>query len=264
MAKRAKNYQMAGFDSDSVTSNQRTPEVLEQAVKRLTHAPFFSDPWLLSASEAEKISNISSMELSKNTEIEAKASTAGINKTGTLWDSDQSLDTLRVLVENQKVNTIICLLKDIKETARFVNFQDIINANAQRLHKSYEELIAKLDHFEFDLGLLLKRLFEHAEAIQTCDLGLVLEYIMLMLNSILENRGIPNHLELRQEGLIFNYIFGVFSFIEQLNEGQIVQWAKSSRLGLVLVDILVNNFSIFPSVVQQKILESLGAIADCV
>ena len=202
------------------------------------------------------------MEISKNSESEKKSAGMGVNQTGTLWDNDKAQDSLRLLVENSKVNTIISLVKDLKFLLRSSNYLDQLAVCASRTGKTVEDVAEKLAHFEFDAGLLLKRLFEHIEAIQTVDLGLISEHLTNTLTAIADGRMMPDHIELRQEGLIFNYLFGLFHFIDRLNEGQIISWCLSNSIPQVIIQIFISRLEVYPNQVRQKILETLGAIAD--
>lgn len=204
------------------------------------------------------------MEISKNSESESKSLSMGVNKSGTLWDTDKAQDSLRLLVENQKLNILLSLLKDLKAVTRSSDYLDHLSSCGQRIGKSSEEVAEKISHFEFDAGLLLKRLFEHAEAIQSCDLRLLTEHIQTTLRSTLEGRFIPENIELKQEGLIYNYLFGVLHHIESLDEGQIVTWCRSQRIPQSTLMVFITHLEVFPNSVKQKILETLGAIADCV
>jgi hypothetical protein len=188
----------------------------------------------------------------------------GTSGAGTLWDTDESLDTLRILVDNYKLNVLLHLVKDIKELMRSSNYFEQINLQAHRLEKPPQEISNRIDHLEFDIGLVLKRLFEHVEAIQTCDLGILMEHISATLRAIIESRFNPDNIELRQESLVFNYIYGLFHFIEQLNEAQIIQWAKQYQLPNLLIEIFVEKSILFTPGCKQKMLEALGALADCV
>lgn len=204
------------------------------------------------------------MEINKNSEVELKSISIGTNKSGTLWDTDKAQDSLRLLVEQQKINVLISLLKDLKSITRSADYLEYISSCGQRIGKPSEEVAEKIAHFEYDAGLLLKRLFEHLEAIQSCDLGLLTEHIQNTLHSLIERRFVPDNIELKQEGLIFNYLFGIFHFIESLNEGQIVTWCRSQRIAQNVLSVFISHLEVFPNCVRQKILETLGAIADCV
>jgi hypothetical protein len=230
----------------------------------LNHAGLLTNDWFGLTNEIEKISNISSLEMTKNTEVESKLLAMGTNVSGTLWDSDKCLDSLRILVENHKVNVLLRVLKDLKEFMRSPGYMDQVGACATKIGKGVDEVLAKIDHFEFDLGLLMKRLFEHVEAVQTAELGQLTEHITSTLTGILASHYNPDHIELRQEGLVFCYVYGLFRYIEQLNEGQIIQWAIGTSLHKVLVDILVGKSDLFANPVKQRLLEALGALADCV
>jgi hypothetical protein len=202
------------------------------------------------------------MEISKNTEIENKTAGLGTHASGTLWDNEKAQDSLRLIVENAKVNIIIALLKDLKVVARSPNYLDLIAGLGNRIGKSVEEVSEKTAHFEFDAGLILKRLFEHVEAVQTADLNLLLEHLLACINGVLESRVIPDHIELRQEGLVFHYLFSLFHFIEHLNQGQIVNWCISNNITQKLIEILLLRLELFPDQIRQKLLETLGSIAD--
>ena len=167
-------------------------------------------------------------------------------------------------MENQKVNILIRFVKDLKELTRSSSFFEQINSYSQSIQKDPEEILVFIDHFEFNLSLILKRLFEHVEAIQSCDLGLLMDHILTTLRAILDSRFNPDHIELRQEGQVFGYIYGIYRNIEHLNETLIVQWTKDYHLPGLLIEILVEKTALFTSPCKQKILEALGAIADCV
>lgn len=238
--------------------------MLEQGIKRLTHYPVLTNEWIAQTTEIERICNISSIEATKNSEVNLKLNSIGTHTTGTLWDSDKSLDTLRLLVENYKVNTLIQLVKELKDLTRSSSYFEQVNACSQRINKRPEELITTIDHFEFHLGILLKRLFEYVEAIQVSDISAFLEYIHSTLRAIIDCHFNPENIEVRQEGLVTGYLYGIFHFIDQLNETQLVQHAKNFNLPSTLVEVFIDKSSMFTNACKQKMLEALGAIADCV
>ena len=265
MSKRSKNYQLTGgVESEPVISPQKNPEILESSIKKLTYHPALTPEWFTLANEIERICNISSIESTTNSEINSKLNSMGTHSVGTLWDTEKTLDTLRLLVENHKVNTLIHLTKDLKDLTRSSSFFEQINGCSQRINRLPEEVINRVDHFEFDLGILLKRLFEYVEAIQVSDIGMFIDYIYSTLRAIIDSRFNPENIEVRQEGLVFSYLYGIFHFIEQLNEPQIVQQVRNLQLPALMVEVILEKSMLFTNACKQKMLEALGAIADCV
>mmetsp|Transcript_11562 Transcript_11562/g.11618 ORF Transcript_11562/g.11618 Transcript_11562/m.11618 type:complete len:152 (+) Transcript_11562:201-656(+) len=140
----------------------------------------------------------------------------------TLWDTKNHIETLKALVEQAKSNVLIRLIKEYKEWTRMPSAPQEVQNCVARHHREYDEIISKLNQFEFDLGLLLKRLFEHAETLQISDIPLLLEHINFILRGIIDRAASLEHLDLRQESLVFFYLYSIFKAIEHLNEEQIV------------------------------------------
>lgn len=219
-----------------------------------------TDEWLIVAAEVEQLSSFSSIEASFKPPDTAPGETYGKNAVGTLWDTNKKVDTLRVLVEEAKVNICIRLLKEYRDWTSSDIREPSIEACAKRHTRSRQDIELKLDQFEFDLGLLLKRLFEYVEAIQLADMPLLLEYISRVLTSINNTAGV--YLELRQESMVFSYLKNVFQNLDQMNEGQVIHWLEEFHLVPILINVITDLHGCFTSAVRIEVLEAASALAE--
>ncbi|CAG9333484.1 unnamed protein product [Blepharisma stoltei] len=262
-SKRAKGYLVEGSTDEG--NIETLTENIEQSVRRIQCCPVLSDDWLVVATEIERLSHLSALEENTNSnQAQNEEGMKMLGKSGneTLWDTKNHIETLKALVEQAKCNVLIRLIKEYKEWTRLPSAPQEVQNCVARHHREYDEIISKLNQFEFDLGLLLKRLFEHAETLQISDIPLLLEHINFILRGIIDRAASLEHLDLRQESLVFFYLYSIFKAIEQLNEEQIVHWSKEHELPRLLVIILVDFHSIYSEGCKTKLLEALGAMSD--
>ena len=256
MAKKAKRYELGQEEEDS---KQASEEKIKASVRRLLVAEVLTDEWLIVAAEVEQLSTFSTMEASFKPPEES-GETLGKNAVGTLWDTSKKVDTLRVLVEEAKVNICIRLLKEFRDWSLSQRKNADIESCAVRHSRARQDIELKLDQFEFDLGLLLRRLFEYVEAIQLADMPLLLEYIARVLASIVPESG--TQLELRQESQVFTYLKYIFRNLDQMNEQQVLHWLAEFTLTATLFRIVTDLHQCFTAAVRAEILEAVSALAE--
>ena len=156
MFARKSNYETAP-DPDTLDDLSKKLAVdLRKHVHRLDAHPLFTADWLSMVDSLVHISNIAMMEhrLPRN-EMDSNT---------TLWEGDEL--TVRFMLEEGKLN--LCL-RNMVDYTTYVHNQVLNNGGLR------SEVKAKCEKFEKGLGVVLRNAWEHAEAVQTTDLPLLLE-----------------------------------------------------------------------------------------
>jgi len=157
------------------------------------------------------------------------------NSDGTLWDQEQQETSIRLLVEEAKVNLCMRILSDYKKWwySGAEKEGDIIKA--MNTFDLREHLVTQnLSQFEDAYGLLMKRALDHVEALQLMDLPLLVEHIAFVLASRkkFDMMGdFPAPTETCQETVVMHYFASLMKHAESLNNGEVL--AKSRELNLL-------------------------------
>lgn len=220
----------SGGRSTNYESKTRDVEELESLATKLTadlqrqlcliaSNPVLSDEWVAMAELCGRIAHIA--------EVEAGL---GQRQGVTMWEGEEL--ALRYLMEESKLNVCLRNLSD---------FRDYIWGEG----KGKESAV--LDGFEVGMGLLLRRVWQHVEAVQTTDLPLLVSYIGRVLTEAVgpalarcEAAHKAGDFHQRQECLVVHYLHGLCSTIDDI-----------AQLGFVAL------------VLRENIFDKLVAFVDC-
>mmetsp|Transcript_9327 Transcript_9327/g.13878 ORF Transcript_9327/g.13878 Transcript_9327/m.13878 type:complete len:314 (+) Transcript_9327:826-1767(+) len=255
MSKKAKAYKV---ETEDVAHN--TDEYIRGISQNLKPCAVLSDEWLFVATNLENLSKLSYLEGSEQTE-ESKVE-LGKNVTGTLWDSSKVTNTLRILAEEKKVSVIVSLLSDYKDWLKSPTTQQEINDCANKHFRTFQEIISKINQFECDAGNLLKRLFEYPESFQLCNTDELLEHIAKVIRSVLDQTSSTDLIDIRQESLVFHYLYEIADKLSSLEKGSLVAKIKQMNIPKNACKVFLSHHEIYDSLNKLKILEFLGTVAD--
>ncbi|TMW63083.1 hypothetical protein Poli38472_005701 [Pythium oligandrum] len=195
---------------------------LRNHVRFMADYPVLSDDWIQMAEQIGRIGEI--------TEMERQLPKA---KDATLWECEEV--ALRYLLEDGKLN--LCL-------RNLVEFNDYFKRLVERgpVKDSTMELLEK---FEKGMGLTLKNAWLHAEAVQTTDLPLLIQYIHDVLNYCLEY---PTYLSNKkmdncQEVTVIYFLLGISKQLESMDESRIMPLVQEKRIFSLLAAHLSVNMN---------------------
>ncbi|KUF89410.1 hypothetical protein AM588_10002324 [Phytophthora nicotianae] len=162
---------------------------LRNHVRFMADYPVLSDDWIQMAEQIHRIGNITEMERQLPKKHDA-----------TLWECEEiALRCLRNLVEYNNY------LKRMIERGPVKT-----------------ETMATLEKFEHGMGLTLKNAWLHAEAVQTTDLPLLIEYIHDILIYCLERPDyLPNKkMDNCQEVTVIHFLLGLCRQLDSIDESR--------------------------------------------
>lgn len=255
MSRKSKKYKDSTAP-DSVIEIQES--TIRTTAKQLQIHEVLTEQWLVIATEIGKLSNFSTNEQIVNTQ-NSETSAAGKHEIGTLWDCRDSVVTLRVIVEENKVGTLLALIRDYKVWVKTDHTLRDQAECAERHSKSLEDIENKTFQFEIDVGMLLSKLFEFSEALQSVDIVVLLNYVYIQM-LYLDN--LTSIYEYSQEVLVWNYLYQIFRYAESLDSDCIVSVAKELELPKTAVTFYLNHHERMSRSVNLMILEALGAMAN--
>eukprot|EP00771_Trimastix_marina_P000077 gnl/Trimastix_PCT/1080.p1 GENE.gnl/Trimastix_PCT/1080~~gnl/Trimastix_PCT/1080.p1 ORF type:complete len:615 (-),score=143.02 gnl/Trimastix_PCT/1080:154-1998(-) len=201
---------------------------LVRQIRGLDLVPVLSEAWIGLVERVQRIASIALME----------QHLPGAEKDSTLWEVDQL--TVRYLVEESKLNMCLRGMADYFQVKirAFESNMESIQPAAEAHRMDVAELRARMEQFEFSMGLLLECAFQRIEALQIVDMHLLLEHMHHAL-LFAQTPGIMAHYSLidkSQPVLCTLYLFDILSKIDNLS----------------------NDSSILSSIAERKILPLIG------
>ncbi|KAG7400498.1 hypothetical protein PHYBOEH_005526 [Phytophthora boehmeriae] len=176
---------------------------LRNHVRFMADYPVLSDDWIQMAEQIGRIGNITEMERQLPKKHDA-----------TLWECEEvALRCLRNLVEYNNY------LKRMIERGPVKT-----------------ETLATLEKFEHGMGLTLKNAWLHAEAVQTTDLPLLIEYIHDILIYCLERPDyLPNKkVDNCQEITVIHFLLGLCRQLDSIDESRVMPLLAEKRIFALL------------------------------
>ncbi|KUF77088.1 hypothetical protein AM587_10005359 [Phytophthora nicotianae] len=176
---------------------------LRNHVRFMADYPVLSDDWIQMAEQIHRIGNITEMERQLPKKHDA-----------TLWECEEiALRCLRNLVEYNNY------LKRMIERGPVKT-----------------ETMATLEKFEHGMGLTLKNAWLHAEAVQTTDLPLLIEYIHDILIYCLERPDyLPNKkMDNCQEVTVIHFLLGLCRQLDSIDESRVMPLLAEKRIFALL------------------------------
>jgi hypothetical protein len=152
---RASNYSSKTKDADSLEGlSEKLKNDLRRHIRCIASFPVCTEAWMDMAETFGRIATVS----------EAEGKLPKTHEDATLWETEEA--ALRFILEDGKLN--LCL-RNMVDYTTYVHNQVLNNGGLR------SEVKAKCEKFEKGLGVVLRNAWEHAEAVQTTDLPLLLE-----------------------------------------------------------------------------------------
>lgn len=202
----------AASDSFGELSAKLTAD-LRNHVRFIANYPVLSDDWIRMADQISRIGHITEMERQLSKKHDA-----------TLWECEEI--ALRYLLEDGKLN--LCL-RNLIEYNNY--YKRVIEHGPVKT-----ETMALLEKFEHGMCLTLKNAWLHAEAVQTTDIPLLIEYIHDVLSYCLER---PDYLlnktiEDCQEVIVIHFLLGLCKQLDSIDESRVMSLLAEKRIFALL------------------------------
>mmetsp|Transcript_60052 Transcript_60052/g.82235 ORF Transcript_60052/g.82235 Transcript_60052/m.82235 type:complete len:308 (-) Transcript_60052:614-1537(-) len=208
-SERKSSYECKFDDDDLAELTAKLNQDLKMQIRRMDTSRVLSAEWVQMADTVGRIASISEME----------AKLPKKQEQATLWECEEL--ALRIVLEEGKLN--LCL----RNLVTFIEFERVKRQDG--FEGLSDDQISKMDKFEKGLGLLLRNAWRHIEALQTTDLSLLLSHIVGIITEtckspeFVEKYAKAGELHERQEILVFYYLHGVVSNMEEINEAHIMR-----------------------------------------
>lgn len=231
-AEKSSKYSSSKGDGGDGIENlsDKLAQDLRRHIRQIGNFPVLSPQWLDMAETFGRMATISDMEST------LAASKGG---EGTLWETDEQ--ALRFLLEDGKLNVCMrCLVeyKGMQRSARESGGTGPVFENA-----------VQCDKFEKGLGVVLKNVWNHVEALQTTDLSTMLRHVGDVLETAIKFPADmlvycrSGDIHQRQEVLVLYYIGNLLHFADDISESRYAAKQKllSSYGFNVLLVLCVNH-----------------------
>ncbi|KAH7484221.1 hypothetical protein PRIC1_003520 [Phytophthora ramorum] len=199
---------------------------LRNHVRFMADYPVLSDDWIQMAEQIGRIGHITEMERQLPKKHDA-----------TLWECEEI--ALRYLLEDGKLN--LCL-------RNLVDYNNYLKRMTER-GPVKTETMATLEKFEHGMGLTLKNAWLHAEAVQTTDLPLLIEYIHDILIYCIERPDyLPNKkMDNCQEVTVIHFLLGLCRQLDSIDESRVMPLFAEKRIFALLAMHLSTHINLLHS-----------------
>ena len=142
---------------------------LREHIRFLSDYELLSSDWLRMAESLHQIANVAFMETSLPLQEDNPLLQSGKKGQGTLWDQEKDELAVRILLEEGKLNLVLRVLHRYREAARQPNWQQTLQATADRFKSDVKTVSERCRVFEQSVGVLLRFVMLHIEALQILD-----------------------------------------------------------------------------------------------
>lgn len=250
------------------TSDQRFVAVNAEAGRKLVRSirqeKILSCEWIASVQALQQLVRLMQYE----TRMPARAGVSAahgrnVDSQGTLWDQEQHENTIRILVEEAKVNLCLRMLYDYKVWQLNDAERDATIASArQNMEYSDVQITSKCHEFEEKLGLLLCGAFSHVETLQLIDVPLLIEHCALVFTGC-KGGWPPLAGQGSQEAVVLHYFSSLMKHAEALSNAEVLARCKEVRLIQLAAEHLLEPANENSSLdVLTACAEGFAALAD--
>jgi len=230
-------------------------------IRQIKSLEILSQEWISLVDAIEQLSRLSQME-THIPETKVVAHQEGrVEGEGTLWDQSAHEETIRVLVEEAKVNLCLRMMNDYKKWDYDPDERSLKLARAaQRFGCDEGQLERSCQTFEDCLGVLLVRALAHVETLQLTDIPLILEHVQMVMNHVDDYGTSKTFSPKSQETICIYYYSTVLKYTEELNAPEILGRLKELDLILLINKFLSQNFVPLEALVE--VLVGYAALCD--
>lgn len=241
------------------------PNVCRRSVRSLQAHAILTPEWIAMIDTLETLAKWTKFEEFLPADVKTgEAQGRNVDSVGTLWDQARSENTIRILVEEAKVNLCMRMMHDFKRWQYSGEKQQSIQKLVVRLGYGEPQLEAKCNIFEQSLGLLMTRGFMHVETLQLTDIPLLIEHCVLVFQHVKRNPGAHPLNPKAQEIVVLHYFASLMRSAEALNRTELL--AKTRELCLVQLAIdhvldLVELSQLSPEA-SSAVVDGFAGLAD--
>jgi hypothetical protein len=230
-------------------------------VKRLQLYEVCAMEWLQVAKDISELALLSDREVATTPETAFDLTKRlGRGTKDTLWDTATQASVQRSLVNENKVNLLVLLVKQFKDWERQDQLDIRIQRTADRLQLHKEHLLQELFFFEANIGRLLTRVFAFLEGLQQANLQNLCEHVVCIIGKLVVSPGPYD--ERLQEGQVFTYIEAIFLNSGHLaSEEMLMNWLEHHKTFSNIVHFLITQQANLQQPFLIKILRALAAAA---
>lgn len=245
---------------------------LRKSIRSLGTCPLFSDPWMSMVDDIARISNITEME-SHLTAADSKSDGA------TLWETKEQ--ALRFLIEDGKLNVCLNNMVEFKKFQLNARRDPSSSSSSTAPPPSFEAgakygltpsqsvssdiRTEKSDRFEKCLGIILKNVWVHVEALQTTDLVVLIRHIASVMEGVSDSPEIVQSLSdlgHRQEVLVYHYLYDMLVRVDDIKEERVMPFIRESGIFMLAIRALSILHSHLTRTDTLKALGSLSLLVE--
>ena len=159
---------------------------------------------------------------------------------GTLWDQEKDELAVRILLEEGKMNLVLRVLHRYKVATRLPTWGATLQATADQFKSELSTVVERCRVFEQSVGILLKYVMSHIEAVQIIDQP---EFILHAAEVIKEAKDSEEKLDgadadKMQQTLVIHYLASISGQFDELDEERIMDLIEESSLIPLFVSYL--------------------------
>ena len=162
---------------------------------------------------------------------------------GTLWDQEKDELAVRILLEEGKMNLVLRVLHRYSTASRSASWPATLQSTAERFKSELSTVVERCRVFEQSVGVLLKYVMLHIEALQIIDQP---EFITHATEVIADAQLNPSKLDgadadKMQSTLVIHYLASLSAQFDELDEERLMDLIEERGL-----------FPTFTSYLQQR------------
>ena len=218
---------------------------LREHIRFLSDYDPLSSDWLRMAESMHQIANVAFMETSLPLVEENPLQQTGKKGQGTLWDQEKDELAVRILLEEGKMNLVLRVLHRYKVATRQASWPATLQSTAQRFKSELSVVVERCRVFEQSVGVLLKYVMQHIEALQIIDQP---EFIAHASEVIAEARSSEEKLDgadadKMQQTLVIHYLSSLSGKLEELDEERLMDLIEENALLPLFVTYLEQRYT---------------------
>lgn len=268
MASSAVKYVKDDATDDARDNVKMRAEAYRRCVRSIRLHPVLSAEWLGLCDSLDQLARWAQLEVLKPADSKVTDLQGRNDSGGTLWDQEQQENTIRILVEEAKVNLCVRMMNDYKQWqySQYSSGVDMVAAireASKTLSLSESQIELKTTLFEESLGMLLARSFMHVETLQLTDIQLLIEHCVMVFEACKGDRADAASRNLKsQETLVLYYFSSLMKHAEALNKPELLGKTRDSGFIRLAVDHVLSRAASYPPEVLTVVCEGFVGLSD--
>ena len=205
---------------------------LREHIRFLSDYELLSSDWLRMAESMHQIANVAFMETSLPLVEDNPLLQSGKKGQGTLWDQEKDELAVRILLEEGKLNLVLRVLHRYKEASRQPGWAQTLQSTADRFKSEVRTVAERCRVFEQSVGVLLRFVMTHIEALQIIDLPQFVQHASQVVQDATDRDELLDGADAdkMQQTLVVHYIAAVSAKFDELDEERIMELVDENAL----------------------------------